>query len=38
MLLLLEFRSVYVFTFSQKGLMAGAGIQGSNITKIHPDK
>ena len=30
--------SVYVFTFSQKGLMAGAGIQGSKITKIHPDK
>jgi len=29
---------VYVFTFSQKGLMAGAGIQGSKITQIHPDK
>ena len=30
--------SVYVFTFNQKGLMAGMGIQGSKITKIHPDK
>ncbi|MCP3851103.1 MAG: lipid-binding SYLF domain-containing protein [Gammaproteobacteria bacterium] len=29
---------VYVFTFNQKGLMAGAGIQGSKITQIHPDK
>ena len=28
--------SVYVFTFNQKGLMAGAGIQGSKITKINP--
>ena len=27
--------SVYVFTFNQKGLMAGAGIQGSKITKIN---
>ena len=25
---------VYAFVFSQKGLMAGAGIQGSKITKI----
>lgn len=30
--------SVYVFTFNQKGLMAGAGIQGSKISRIHPDK
>ncbi len=30
--------SVYVFIFNQKGLMAGAGIQGSKITQIHPDK
>jgi len=28
--------SVYVFTFDQRGLMAGAGIQGSKITKITP--
>ena len=28
--------SVYVFTFNQQGLMAGAGIQGSKITKINP--
>lgn len=28
--------SVYVFTFNQRGLMAGAGIQGSKITKINP--
>jgi len=27
--------SIYVFVFSQKGLMAGAGLQGSKITKIH---
>jgi len=30
--------SVYVFSFSQKGLMAGAGLQGSKISKIHPEK
>ncbi len=29
--------SVYVFTFNQGGLMAGAGIQGSKITQIHPE-
>lgn len=29
---------VYVFFFSQKGLMAGVGIQGSKITKIEMDK
>ena len=28
--------SVYVFTFNQQGLMAGAGIQGSKISKITP--
>jgi len=28
--------SVYVFTFNQQGLMAGAGIQGSKITQIYP--
>ena len=26
---------VYAFIFSQKGLMAGLGIQGSKITKIN---
>ncbi len=31
-------KSVYVFTFNQKGLMAGMGIQGSKITKINPKK
>ena len=29
---------IYVFFFSQKGLMAGLGIQGSKITQINPDK
>ena len=29
---------VYAFIFDQKGLMAGIGIQGSKITKIHPRK
>lgn len=28
--------SVYIFTFNQQGLMAGAGIQGSKITKMKP--
>src|SRR5262249_36572700 len=27
---------IYAFSFSQKGLMAGIGIQGSKITRIHP--
>lgn len=27
---------IYAFTFSQKGLMAGVGIEGSKITKIKP--
>jgi lipid-binding SYLF domain-containing protein len=29
---------VYAFIFSQKGLMAGLGLQGAKITKITPDK
>jgi lipid-binding SYLF domain-containing protein len=29
---------IYAFIFSQKGLMAGLGLQGSKITRIHPDK
>ena len=29
---------IYAFIFSQKGLMAGLGIQGSKITKITPDE
>ncbi len=29
-------KSVYVFTFSQQGLMAGLGIQGSKISKTTP--
>ncbi|HJV65780.1 MAG TPA: lipid-binding SYLF domain-containing protein [Geomonas sp.] len=28
---------IYAFIFSQKGLMAGLGLQGSKITEIHPD-
>jgi lipid-binding SYLF domain-containing protein len=31
-------KDVYAFIFSQKGLMAGLGIQGNKITKINPDK
>jgi lipid-binding SYLF domain-containing protein len=31
-------KGVYAFIFSQKGLMGGIGLQGSKITKIHPDK
>ena len=27
---------IYAFSFSQEGLMAGIGIQGSKITRIHP--
>jgi lipid-binding SYLF domain-containing protein len=30
-------KGVYAFIFSQKGLMAGTGIQGSKITKINPN-
>jgi len=29
---------IYAIIFDQKGLMAGIGIQGSKITKIHPHK
>lgn len=29
--------SIYAFFFSQKGLMAGLGLQGSKITKFSPD-
>lgn len=28
--------SIYAFIFSQKGLMAGMGLQGSKITRIYP--
>ena len=28
---------VYAFIFDQKGLMAGIGLQGTKITRIHPD-
>jgi lipid-binding SYLF domain-containing protein len=27
---------IYGFIFSQKGLMAGLGLQGSKITKLNP--
>ena len=30
-------QDVYAYIFDQKGLMAGIGIQGSKITRIHPD-
>ena len=30
--------NIYAFIFGQKGLMAGAGIQGSKITRIYPNK
>jgi lipid-binding SYLF domain-containing protein len=30
-------KGVYAFIFNQKGLMGGAGIQGSKITKINPN-
>ena len=29
-------QDVYAYIFNQKGLMAGLGIQGSKITRIHP--
>lgn len=29
-------QDVYAYIFDQKGLMAGVGIQGSKITRIHP--
>lgn len=30
-------KEIYAFFFSQKGLMAGLGLQGSKITRIDPD-
>ncbi|MGZ8189194.1 MAG: lipid-binding SYLF domain-containing protein [Methylosarcina sp.] len=29
--------NIYAFIFGQRGLMAGIGLQGSKITRIHPD-
>ena len=29
---------VYAFFFDQQGLMAGIGLQGTKITRIHPDR
>ncbi len=29
---------IYAFFFNQKGLMAGLGLQGTKITRIHPSK
>ena len=29
-------KGVYAFIFGQEGLMAGAGLQGTKITRIHP--
>jgi len=29
---------IYAFFFGQEGLMAGLGLQGSKISRIHPDK
>jgi lipid-binding SYLF domain-containing protein len=31
-------KGVYAFIFNQKGLMGGAGIQGSKITRINPGR
>jgi lipid-binding SYLF domain-containing protein len=28
---------VYAFAFGQRGLMCGFGLQGTKITRIHPD-
>ena len=30
-------QDVYAMAFKQKGLMAGAGLEGSKITQIYPD-
>lgn len=30
-------KEIYAFFFSQKGLMAGMGLQGTKITRINPD-
>jgi lipid-binding SYLF domain-containing protein len=29
-------KGIYAFTFDQKGIMGGAGIQGTKISKFHP--
>ncbi len=31
-------KEIYAFIFSQKGLMAGIGLQGTKITQFHPKK
>jgi lipid-binding SYLF domain-containing protein len=31
-------KDIYAFIFSQEGLMAGLGLQGSKITRIKPDR
>ncbi len=31
-------KDIYAFIFSQKGLMAGLGLQGTKITPFHPEK
>lgn len=31
-------KGLYAFVFDQKGLMGGIGIEGSKITRIHPEK
>lgn len=31
-------KGMYAFFWAQKGLMGGLGLQGTKITKIHPDK
>lgn len=31
-------KGVYAFIFGQEGLMAGAGLQGTKITRIHPGR
>jgi lipid-binding SYLF domain-containing protein len=30
-------KAVYAMSFNQRGLMAGAGLEGSKITEITPD-
>lgn len=30
-------KNIYVFFFNQRGLMGGLGLQGSKITRIHPE-
>jgi lipid-binding SYLF domain-containing protein len=31
-------KGVYAFIFGQEGLMAGVGLQGTKITRIHPGR